>query len=123
MRLSRTGCALWRSRHLSANQSRNGGDEEDRTPDLGIANAALSQLSYVPIPAADIIGPAGVWKRFAPGRCVSRGAAVSGRDDLEMPGLRIAPVQFAVLDREPGTVEFELASLDGCGDPGKGHKV
>ena len=25
-----------------------GGDEEDRTPDLGIANAALSQLSYVP---------------------------------------------------------------------------
>lgn len=27
-----------------------GGDEEDRTPDLGIANAALSQLSYVPIP-------------------------------------------------------------------------
>ena len=26
-----------------------GGDEEDRTPDLRIANAALSQLSYVPI--------------------------------------------------------------------------
>ncbi len=26
----------------------NGGDEEDRTPDLGIANAALSQLSYIP---------------------------------------------------------------------------
>lgn len=25
-----------------------GGDEEDRTPDLGIANAALSQLSYTP---------------------------------------------------------------------------
>ena len=25
-----------------------GGDEEDRTPDLRIANAALSQLSYVP---------------------------------------------------------------------------
>ncbi len=25
-----------------------GGDEEDRTPDLGIANAALSQLSYIP---------------------------------------------------------------------------
>ncbi len=24
------------------------GDEENRTPDLGIANAALSQLSYVP---------------------------------------------------------------------------
>ena len=26
----------------------NGGDEGDRTPGLGIANAALSQLSYVP---------------------------------------------------------------------------
>ena len=25
-----------------------GGDEEDRTPDLRIANATLSQLSYVP---------------------------------------------------------------------------
>ena len=28
--------------------SRGGGDEEDRTPDLRIANATLSQLSYVP---------------------------------------------------------------------------
>ena len=26
----------------------NGGDRGDRTPNLGIANAALSQLSYVP---------------------------------------------------------------------------
>ena len=26
-----------------------GGEEEDRTPDLCIANAALSQLSYFPI--------------------------------------------------------------------------
>ena len=26
----------------------NGGDEGDRTPDLGIANAALSHLSYIP---------------------------------------------------------------------------
>jgi hypothetical protein len=26
-----------------------GGDEEDRTPDLRIANAALSQLSYIPM--------------------------------------------------------------------------
>jgi hypothetical protein len=24
------------------------GDEGDRTPDLGVANAALSQLSYIP---------------------------------------------------------------------------
>ena len=29
--------------------SGNGGDEGARTPDLGIANAALSQLSYIPI--------------------------------------------------------------------------
>ncbi len=29
----------------------NGGDEEDRTPDLRIANATLSQLSYVPMGA------------------------------------------------------------------------
>ena len=28
---------------------KNGGDEGDRTPDLGIANAALSQLSYIPV--------------------------------------------------------------------------
>ena len=28
---------------------KSGGDEEDRTPDLRIANAALSQLSYVPM--------------------------------------------------------------------------
>ena len=26
-----------------------GGDEGARTPDLGIANAALSQLSYIPL--------------------------------------------------------------------------
>lgn len=26
-----------------------GGDEGDRTPGLGVANAALSQLSYIPI--------------------------------------------------------------------------
>ena len=29
--------------------SRIGGDEGDRTPGLGVANAALSQLSYIPI--------------------------------------------------------------------------
>jgi hypothetical protein len=30
-------------------RKRNGGDEEDRTPDLLNANQALSQLSYVPM--------------------------------------------------------------------------
>ena len=33
-----------------------GGDEEDRTPDLRIANATLSQLSYVPTRGAIIAG-------------------------------------------------------------------
>ena len=31
-----------------------GGDEEDRTPDLRIANATLSQLSYVPTMEASL---------------------------------------------------------------------
>jgi hypothetical protein len=33
-----------------------GGDEGDRTPGLGVANAALSQLSYIPIRS--------LWKRL-----------------------------------------------------------
>jgi hypothetical protein len=32
----------------SAGGQKNGGDEGDRTPDLRIANASLSQLSYIP---------------------------------------------------------------------------
>ena len=32
------------------NEEKYGGDEGDRTPDLSVANAALSQLSYIPIP-------------------------------------------------------------------------
>jgi hypothetical protein len=35
-------------RRESAQHQGLGGDEEDRTPDLRIANATLSQLSYVP---------------------------------------------------------------------------
>ena len=31
-----------------------GGEEEDRTPDLRIANATLSQLSYPPTAAASL---------------------------------------------------------------------
>jgi len=34
---------------MSGVETGSGGDEEDRTPDLRIANATLSQLSYVPI--------------------------------------------------------------------------
>ncbi len=33
----------------------NGGDRGVRTPDLCIANAALSQLSYIPTPVTQII--------------------------------------------------------------------
>jgi hypothetical protein len=33
----------------------NGGPEEDRTPDLRIANAALSQLSYRPLKMRNLI--------------------------------------------------------------------
>ncbi len=36
----------WRAARLAIPNF--GGDEEDRTPGLGIANAALSQLSYIP---------------------------------------------------------------------------
>ena len=31
-----------------------GGEEEDRTPDLRIANATLSQLSYPPTPSVSL---------------------------------------------------------------------
>ena len=34
---------------------RGGGEEEDRTPDLRIANATLSQLSYFPMETSIII--------------------------------------------------------------------
>jgi hypothetical protein len=37
-----------RSHAWATQEAVRGGDEEDRTPDLRIANATLSQLSYVP---------------------------------------------------------------------------
>ncbi len=40
-----------------------GGEEEDRTPDLRIANAALSQLSYPPTEARFYIIPTRLSKR------------------------------------------------------------
>ena len=43
------GCRDGRNRHATVGADTEfGGDEEDRTPDLRIANATLSQLSYVP---------------------------------------------------------------------------
>ena len=44
--MEKLGAAHWRPLNFP------GGDEEDRTPDLRIANATLSQLSYVPERAA-----------------------------------------------------------------------
>ena len=38
----------WARRSLERHRDESGGAEEDRTPDLCIANAALSQLSYGP---------------------------------------------------------------------------
>src|SRR5215472_3571592 len=38
-----------------------GGAEGDRTPDLRIANATLSQLSYGPIALAPVAGRRGLW--------------------------------------------------------------
>lgn len=41
-----------------AYQDLNGGAKGDRTPDLGIANAALSQLSYRPfLKVGGVLGP------------------------------------------------------------------
>ena len=45
-----------------------GGDEGDRTLDLRIANATLSQLSYVPTRGAIIADPAVTRQTPAPGR-------------------------------------------------------
>jgi hypothetical protein len=38
--------------HFSSGNPASGGAEEDRTPDLVIANDALSHLSYGPVPLA-----------------------------------------------------------------------
>ena len=49
-----------RSVHLSYRGKNYGGDRGARTPNLGIANAALSQLSYIPvrIPSRMLVIPA-----------------------------------------------------------------
>ena len=36
--------------------AQNGGVEGDRTPDLSVANAVLSQLSYYPLKMVDPVG-------------------------------------------------------------------
>ena len=52
-----------------------GGDEGDRTPGLGIANAALSQLSY--IPKILFTGPLGLRAEDRlPTACLSENVAI-----------------------------------------------
>ncbi len=46
-RLGRAGVLPRRRRHPSGDTS--GGDDRDRTGNLGLAKPALSQLSYIPV--------------------------------------------------------------------------
>ena len=62
----------WRVASL-LKQEWDGGDEGDRTLDLGIANAALSQLSYVPKRAKIIARRAGTRK---PNPSLQRGVLI-----------------------------------------------
>jgi hypothetical protein len=66
-----------------------GGAEEDRTPDLRIANATLSQLSYGPNDASYIFTCANNW-------CLScRVAKRCAQDNpLRLPLLLSRPVSF-----------------------------
>src|SRR5690606_18763500 len=66
--------ARTKKRRPVAGASKDGGAEEDRTPDLRIANATLSQLSYRPIEGGNSSGAPGV--ALAP-------RAVSGEDRRE----------------------------------------
>ena len=69
-----------------------GGDEEDRTPDLGIANAALSQLSYV---------PTNVWM-IPPLRSIPNRRARSQQDERPWRcGKRNTPAAMPVLAMRP----------------------
>ena len=69
-----------------------GGDEEDRTPDLGIANAALSQLSYVPT----------IKRMIPPLRSIPNRRARSQRDERPWRcGKRNTPAAIPVLAMRP----------------------
>ena len=60
----------------------NGGEEEDRTPDLRIANATLSQLSYPPTEAASLANRAlaPIWpRRDSPARFVELRTCIAGK--------------------------------------------
>jgi hypothetical protein len=54
----------WHSALFSENP---GGAEGDRTPDLDIANVALSQLSYCPESGGDYVGRAAPLSRLSAG--------------------------------------------------------
>lgn len=86
-----------------------GGDEEDRTPDLRIANATLSQLSYVP--TAAISGEGGILARVpGQGKCWD-GAGLQGRRQpahfgARPRGPRLGP-QGKIPDRKPMTARSQ----------------
>ena len=68
MRPKKIGAARWRPLVSF------GGEEEDRTPDLRIANATLSQLSYPPTEEAETVaqrlrGPGGRIAACYPNHC------------------------------------------------------
>ncbi len=46
-----------------------------------------------------------------------------GVDRNEAAGLRVQPVKLAFGDREPRTVEPQLARINGVGDKGERHKI
>ena len=81
-----------KGRHEAGPLERGGGDEEDRTPDLGIANAALSQLSYVPT----------IKRMIPPLRSIPNRRARSQRDERPWRcGKRNTPAAIPVLAMRP----------------------
>src|SRR6476469_5221355 len=86
---------------MTVNRRLDGGRGEDRTPDLCIANAALSQLSYAPLLSRIFAPPQDACPAQARKAILSRdfrGAQSSGRvfAELRRPN---APVERAPLPR------------------------
>lgn len=89
-----------------------GGDEEDRTPDLGIANAALSQLSYVPT----------IDRMIPPLRSIPNRRARSQQDERPWRcGKRNTPAAAPVFAMPPMTQTGPPGFPDGPAGSGKDH--
>ena len=88
----------------------NGGDEKDRTSDLGIANAALSQLSYVPIGQE----PGGA-QSVSGSKGMNMVSLVTGRGDEgdRTPDLQTASLSLSQLSYVPNILsQRSAASFD-----------